>query len=85
MRKVVVADETTVRLDDVTKNKCYVMKGRKGDFILARDVEGNFMWVRLTPSKTTKPVNKYDDIFEAIEDKLNAGYEVFEYTEATLN
>lgn len=85
MRKVVVADENVVTLDDVTANKCYVMKGRKGDFILARDVEGSFMWVRLTPAKTTKPVHKYSTAKEAVEDKLNLGYDVFEYTEATLN
>ena len=85
MKQVVVADETTVRLEDVTREKCYVMKGRKGDFILARDVEGSFMWVRLTPSKTTKPVNKYDSVKSAIEDKLNGGYDVFEYTDATLS
>lgn len=85
MRKVIVADENVVALSDVTTNKCYVMKGRKGDFILARDVDGNFMWVRLTPAKTTKPVHKYSTAKEAVEDKLNLGYEVFEYTEATLN
>ena len=85
MRKVVVADENVVTLDDVTTNKCYVMKGRKGEFILARDVDGNFMWVRLTPAKTTKPVNRFDSAKKAIEAKLELGYEVFEYTEATLS
>lgn len=85
MRKVVVADENVVTLNDVTTNKCYVMKGRKGDFILARDVNGNFMWVRLTPAKTTKPVNKFASAKEAIKAKLELGYEVFEYTEATLS
>lgn len=83
MKKVVV--RTTVYLDETSSDKGYVMRGNKGDFITARDVNGKFIWVRLTPSKTTKPVHEYNTIQEAIEDKINRGYEVYEYSKAELS
>lgn len=83
MKKVVV--RTQVFLDETSASKGYVIKGRKGDFITARDTDGKFIWVRLTPSKTTKPVHKYDSITEAIKDKIDLGYEVFEYNNAELS
>lgn len=83
MKKVVV--RTQVFLDEVTPSKGYVMKGNKGDFITARDTNGDFIWVRLTPSKTTKPVHRYDSITDAIKDKIDLGYEVFEYDKAELS
>ena len=83
MRKVVV--RTEVFLDEVSNEKGYVMKGHKGDFILARDTNGNYIFVRVTPGKTTKPVHKYSTVLEAITDKMNAGYEVFEYDKAELS
>lgn len=70
---------TTRYLDEISRNKGYVMKGRKGDFISARQVDGKFIWVRLTPGKTTKPVHSYNTLTDAIKDKLDAGYEVYEY------
>lgn len=79
-----VIKRTTVYLDEVDCSKGYVMKGFKGDFITARQVDGKFIWVRLTPGKTTKPVHEYDTIQDAIEDKLNNGYEVYQFTEAEV-
>jgi len=79
-----VVKRTTVYLDEVDNSKGYVMKGFKGDFITARQVDGKYIWVRLTPGKTTKPVHKYDTVQDAIEDKLNNGYEVYQFTEAEL-
>lgn len=83
MKKVVV--RTEVFLDEVTNAKGYVMKGNKGDFIIARDTDGDYIWVRLTPGKTTKPVHAYETIKDAISAKLELGYEVFEYEKAELN
>lgn len=83
MRKVVV--RTEVYLDEVSNERGYVMKGHKGDFILARDVEGKYIFVRVTPGKTTKPVHKYDTVLEAITAKMEAGYDVFEYDKAELS
>ena len=44
MRKVIVSREVTTK--DATLSKGYIMKGNKGDFMLARDTEGRFIWVR---------------------------------------
>ena len=82
MKKVVEKKE--VFLEEVDGSKGYVMKGSKGDFILARDTHGDYIWVRLTPGKVTKPVNTYNDPQEAIKDKLDEGYEVYEFTKAEL-
>ena len=85
MRQVIDEFENdVVLLKDISRSKGYVMKGNKGDYITARDANGKFIWVRLTPSKTTKPVHAYDSLTEAIQDKLNAGYEVFEYDTVTV-
>lgn len=81
MRQV-VADRNEVTVSEVTTKKAYVMKGEKGDYILARDTAGYFIWVRLTPSEITKPCKKFETIKEAIASKIEAGYDVFEYTEA---
>lgn len=83
MKKVVERKE--VFLEEVDGSKGYVMKGFKGDFILARDTYGDYIWVRLTPGKVTKPVNTYNDPQEAIKDKLAEGYEVYEFTKAELS
>lgn len=83
MKKVVV--RTEVYLDEVTNAKGYVMKGNKGDYIIARDTDGDYIWVRLTPGKTTKPVHSYETIKDAVNAKLELGYEVFEYEKAELN
>ena len=80
-----VIERTTRFLDEVTGEKGYVMKGKKGDFILARDVDGDYSFVRLTPGKVTKPVNSYSSAQEAIKAKLDLGYEVFEYEKAELS
>ena len=83
MKKVVV--RTEVYLDEVTNAKGYVMKGNKGDYIIARDTDGDYIWVRLTPSKTTaKAVKAYGSLKEAIKDKLDKGYKVFEYAEVEV-
>lgn len=80
--KKVVAERTdvVVTLDELSTNKGYVMVGNKGEFIIARDTNGNYIWVRLNPTKTTaKPVKSFGTLKDAIKDKLDKGYEVFEY------
>ena len=81
MSKLKVVVRTERYLDEISRSKGYVMKGQKGDFISARTPDNEFIWVRLTPVKTTKPVHKYPTLTEAIKDKLNKGDEVFEYTD----
>lgn len=81
MKQVVVADANVVALDDVTTSKGYVMVGRKGRFIVGRDTDGKFIWVRLAPVKVVKTYHRFDSLKEAIEAKINLGYEVFEYTD----
>lgn len=76
---------TTVFTDELSVDKGYVMKGYKGDFITARDVDGKYIWVRLNPAKSnSKPVHTYDSLQEAVEDKIKKGYEVFEYDDVEL-
>ena len=82
MRKVIVSREVTTK--DATVSKGYIMKGNKGDFMLARDTEGRFIWVRLNPPKITKVFNAYDTLQEALEAKVNDGYEVLEIEEADI-
>ena len=79
MRKVIVSSEVTTK--DATVSKGYIMKGNKGDFMLARDTEGRFIWVRLNPPKITKVFNTYDTLQEALEAKIEDGYEVLEIDE----
>ena len=79
MRKVIVSREVTTQ--DATVSKGYIMKGNKGDFMLAKDTEGKFIWVRLNPPKITKVFNAYDTLQEALEAKVNDGYEVLEIGE----
>ena len=77
MLKVVVRTERY--LDEISRQNGYLMVGYKGKFISARTPENKFIWVRLNPPKTTKPVNEYDTLTEAIRDKIYKGYEVYEY------
>lgn len=79
MRKVIVSREVTTK--DATASKGYIMKGNKGDFMLARDTEGRFIWIRLNPPKITKVFNAYDTLQEALEAKVEDGYEVLEIDE----
>ena len=79
MRKVIVSREVTTQ--DATASKGYIMKGKKGDFMLAKDTEGKFIWVRLNPPKITKIFNAYDTLQEALEAKVNDDYEVLEIDE----
>lgn len=84
MREVVAKVEA-LTIDNLNVDKGYVMEGKKGDFIIARDTLGKYIWVRLTPSKTTaKAVKAYNSLREAIKDKLDHGYRVFEYTDVEL-
>lgn len=86
MRRVVTqlsSDE--VRLDEVSTGKGYVMAGDKANFILSKDTDGNFIWVRVTPGKIGKPVHTYSTMKDAIADKLNKDYEVFEYEDAIFS
>jgi hypothetical protein len=69
-------------VDNLDSTKGYVMDGRKGKFIIARDTDGKFIWARLNPPKTTaKAVRAYSSLKEAVQDKLDRGYRVFEYSE----
>ena len=79
MRKVIVSREVTTK--DATVSKGYIMKGNKGDFMLARDTEERFIWVRLNPPKITKVLNAYDTLQEAWEAKVEDGYAVLEIEE----
>lgn len=83
MAKLKVVVRTERYLDEISRSNGYIMHGRKGDFISARTPNNKFIWVRLTPGKTTKPVNEYNTLTEAIKAKLDAGYEVEEYTDVT--
>ena len=78
MLKVVVRNERY--LDEISRKNGYVMVGCKGKFISARTPDNKFIWVRLNPPKTTKPVNEYDTLTDAIRDKISKGYDVYEYT-----
>lgn len=80
MSKLKVVFRTERYLDEISRSKGYVMKGKKGDFISARTPEDKFIWVRVTPGKTSTPVYAYDTLTEAIKDKLLKGYDVYEYT-----
>ena len=82
MRKVIVSREVTTQ--DATVSKGYIMKGRKGDFMLAKDTEGKFIWVRLNPPKVTKVFNAYNTLQEALEAKVDDGYEVLEIDEEDI-
>ena len=77
MLKVVVRTERY--LDEISRQNGYLMVGYKGKFISARTPDNKFIWVRLNPPKTSKPVNEYDTLTEAIRDKISKGYEVYEY------
>ena len=79
MSKVIVSSEVTTQ--DATVSKGYIMKGKKGDFMLAKDTEGKFIWVRLNPPKIAKVFNAYDTLQEALEAKVDDGYEVLEIDE----
>lgn len=84
MREVVARVEA-LTVDNLSVNKGYVMKGDKGDFIVARDTFGKYIWVRLNPTKTTaKPVKSYNTLRQAVEEKINKGYKVFEYSDVTV-
>lgn len=80
MRQV-IKDRHEVTISEATKSKGYIMKGNKGDYLLAMDSLGRFIWVRLNPPKITKVVNAYDTLQEALEDKISQGYEVYEIDE----
>ena len=49
VRQVVATrpESLTLTLDELANNKGYVMKGNKGDFIIARDTAGNYIWLDL--------------------------------------
>lgn len=81
MAKLKVVVRTERYLDEISRSKGYVMEGRKGNFISARTPDNKFIWVRLNPAKTTKPVHSYDTLTDAIKDKIAKGYNVYEYTD----
>lgn len=78
IREVVRAIDVQERLvEETSKEFNYIMEGGKGKYILARDTEGKFIWVKVGGG-TTKPVKRFDTIKEAIESKLDK-YTVVEY------
>lgn len=83
MRQV-IKDRNEVTISEATKARGYVMKGNKGEYLLAMDTQGKFIWVRLNPPKITKVRNAYDTLQEALEDKINQGYEIFEIDEGDV-
>lgn len=85
-REVVMEmDSDIILLENVSKDKGYVMCGSKGQYILGRDTNGKFIWVKATPGNVTKPVNSYATLQDAIKDKLNKGFSVFEYSEVDFD
>lgn len=85
MIRTVVDRTEELLLDNCTSNNGYAFEVEKGTFILAKDTEGKFIWVRLTPGKVGKPVHSYDTIKEAIKSKIDLGFEVFAYDNAELD
>ena len=84
MREVVARVEALI-IDNLDSSKGYVMVGGKGKYIIARDTFGKYIWVRLTPAKTTaKAVKSFNTLREAVANKLNAGYKVYEYSSASV-
>ena len=84
MIREVIDAPVEIRLDDVTANNGYAFDGDKGTFILAKDTNSKFIWVRLTPGKVGKPVHAFDTLKEAIKAKIDAGYTVYQYDSADL-
>ena len=74
MRNVVIQHEVTA--SNATDKFGYIMQGDKGNFMLAKDTAGKYIWVRLCPPKVSKPVNAYNTLQEALEDKIEQGYTV---------
>lgn len=85
MIREVVERTNELTLDNVTSATGYAFDGDKGTFILAKDTNGNFIWVRLTPGKVGKPVHAYGSIKEAIKDKMDNGYTVYAFDNAELS
>lgn len=84
IREVIFAPAELV-LDNCTAENGYAFDGDKGTFILAKDTNGKFIWVRLTPGKVGKPVHEYDSVKDAIKDKMDNGYTVYAYDNAELD
>lgn len=84
MIREVVERTNALLLDNCTASNGYAFDGDKGTFILAKDTNGKFIWVRLTPGKVGKPVHEYDSIKEAIKAKIDLGFTVYAYDEAEI-
>jgi hypothetical protein len=84
MIRTVVERTDELLLDNCTASSGYAFDGDKGTFILAKDTNGKFIWVRLTPGKVGKPVHEYDSVKEAIKSKMDLGFDVYAYDEAEL-
>lgn len=82
LKQVVTTSSNEVRIDEISKDKGYVMVGNKANFVLSKNTDGEFIWVRVTPGKIGKPIHRYSTMKDAISDKIDKGYEVFEYSEA---
>lgn len=85
MIRTIVERTEDLLLDNCTSSNGYAFDGDKGTFILAKDTNGKFIWVRLTPGKVGKPIHEYETIKEAIKAKIDLGFDVYAFDEATLN
>ena len=85
MIREVIERTNELTLDQVTSANGYAFDGDKGTFILAKDTNGKFIWVRLTPGKVGKPVHAYDSIKEAVKDKMDNGFTVYAFDDAELS
>lgn len=85
MIRTIVERTDDLLLDNCTSSNGYAFDGDKGTFILAKDTNGKFIWVRLTPGKVGKPIHEYETIKEAIKAKIDLGFGVYAFDEATLN
>ena len=85
MLRAVIERTSELTLDNCTTSNGYAFDGDKGTFILAKNVDGKFIWVRLTPGKVGKPVHEYATIKDAIKSKMDAGYDVYAFDDADLS
>lgn len=78
MRKQVVI-KREVTTDELTSTKGYAMVGNKGVFIATKQTDGRYVFVRAEKGHVGKPIHAFDTLKELIENKIEKGYEVFEY------
>lgn len=80
-KKVVIEREKPeVTLNELKSDKGYAMIGNKGIYILVKNHNGLFSFVRVDkPALTSKPANEYGTAAGAIKEKIERGYEIVQY------